>query len=100
MQIVDAKIHTWGTGLPSNLSSFTPTEAIDLMDEDGVDARDPSYGLDPRSTEMSFKTVRDYPERFAITRSVAAAQSGALSDRAYCKFRLTHLASAVSLRAL
>jgi hypothetical protein len=35
------EIHTWGTGLPSNLShwqirSFMPAEAIDLMDEDGV----------------------------------------------------------------
>ena len=43
MQIVDAQIHLWGTGLPSNLShrqvtSFTPAEAVGLMDEGGVDA--------------------------------------------------------------
>ncbi|MBT5107513.1 MAG: hypothetical protein HOM25_02420, partial [Rhodospirillaceae bacterium] len=41
MQIVDAQIHLWGTGLPSNQShrqvtSFTPEEAIGLMDEGGV----------------------------------------------------------------
>ena len=43
MQIVDAQIHLWGTGLPSNLShrqvtAFTPEEAIRLMGEGGVDA--------------------------------------------------------------
>src|SRR5204863_470618 len=55
MQIVDAQIHTWGSGLPSNQSHiqvthFTPQEAIALMDEAGVDAavihppgRDPHY---------------------------------------------------------
>jgi len=37
MQIVDAQIHTWGSGLPSNQSHiqvthFTPAEAIALMD--------------------------------------------------------------------
>ena len=41
MQIVDAQIHLWGSGLPSNLShrqvtAFTPAEAIALMDEAGV----------------------------------------------------------------
>jgi len=35
MQIVDAQIHLWGSGLPSNLShrqvtAFTPEEAIVL----------------------------------------------------------------------
>ena len=72
MQIVDAQIHTWGTGLPSNLSHrqvthFTPAEAIALMDEGGVDAAviHPP-GWDPNSTEMAFQAVRDYPGRFAI----------------------------------
>ena len=72
MQIVDAQIHTWGTGLPSNLSHwqvthFTPEEAIALMDEGGVDAAviHPP-GWDPGSTEMAFKAARDYPGRFAI----------------------------------
>jgi predicted TIM-barrel fold metal-dependent hydrolase len=72
MQIVDAQIHTWGSGLPSNLSHrqvthFTPEEAIALMDEGGVDAAviHPP-GWDPNSTEMALKAVRDYPGRFAI----------------------------------
>ena len=76
MQIIDAQIHTWGTGLPSNQSHwqvthFTPEEAIALMDEGGVDAAviHPP-GWDPNSTEMAFKAVRDYPGRFAIMGSL------------------------------
>ena len=72
MQIVDAQIHLWGTGLPSNLShrqvtSFTAEEAIALMGEGGVDAAviHPP-GWDPGSTDMAFRAVRDYPGRFAI----------------------------------
>jgi predicted TIM-barrel fold metal-dependent hydrolase len=76
MQIVDAQIHTWGSGLPSNASHiqvthFTPAEAIALMDEGGVDAAviHPP-GWDPGSTEMAFAAVRNYPGRFAIMGSV------------------------------
>ena len=72
MQIVDAQIHTWGSGLPSNQSHiqvthFTPAEAIALMDEGGVDAAviHPP-GWDPKSTEMALQAVQDYPNRFAI----------------------------------
>ena len=76
MPIVDAQIHTWGTGLPSNLShwqitQFTPEQAIALMDAGGVDAAviHPP-GWDPNSTEMAFKAARDYPGRFAIIGSL------------------------------
>src|SRR5260370_2564522 len=76
MQIVDAQIHVWGTGLPSSLShrqvkSFTPKEAIALMDEGGVDAAviHPP-GWDPNSHDMAFAAVRNYPGRFAIMGSV------------------------------
>ena len=72
MQIVDAQIHTWGTGLPSNLSHwqvthFTPEEAIALMDAGGVDAAviHPP-GWDPNSTAMALQAVRNCPGRFAI----------------------------------
>jgi predicted TIM-barrel fold metal-dependent hydrolase len=72
MQIIDAQIHLWGSGLPSNQSHrqvthFTPQEAVPLMDEAGVDAAviHPP-GWDPRSTEMALAAVRDYPGRFAI----------------------------------
>jgi predicted TIM-barrel fold metal-dependent hydrolase len=76
MQIVDAQIHVWGTGLPSNLSHrqvthFTPAEAVALMDEGGVDAAViHPVGWDPGSTEMAFGAVRDYPGRFAILGSL------------------------------
>jgi len=80
MHVVDAQIHLWGTGLPSNLSHwqvthFTPEEAIPLMDEGGVDAAviHPP-GWDPGSTEMAFKAVRDYPGRFAIIGSLPLDQ--------------------------
>ena len=76
MQIVDAQIHLWGTGLPSNMAhrqvtSFTAAKAIALMDEGGVDAAviHPP-GWDPGSTDMAFKAVRDYPDRFAIMGSL------------------------------
>ena len=72
MQIVDAQIHTWGQGLPSNQSHwqvthFTPEEAIALMDKGGVDAAviHPP-GWDPNSTAIALKAVGDYPGRFAI----------------------------------
>ncbi len=81
MQIVDAQIHLWGTGLPSNLShrqvtSFTPEEAIVLMDEAGVDAAiiHPP-GWDPGSTEMAFGAVQAYPGRFAIMGSLPLDQA-------------------------
>src|SRR5262245_44655591 len=72
MQIVDAQIHVWGSGLPSNLAhrqvtAFTTEEAVGLMDEGGVDAAviHPP-GWDPGATAMAFAAVRDYPGRFAI----------------------------------
>src|SRR5487761_2552908 len=80
MQIVDAQIHLWGTGLPSNLShrqgtAFTPEEAIALMDEGGIDAAviHPP-GWDPGSTDMALKAVQDYPNRFAIMGSLPLDQ--------------------------
>ena len=83
MQIIDAQIHIWGTGLPSNLAhrqvtSFTAAEAIALMDEAGVDAaiiHPPSW--DPGSTEMALRAVQDYPGRFAVMGSLPLDQSQA-----------------------
>jgi len=80
MRIVDAQIHLWGSGLPSNLShrqvtAFTAEEAIALMDEGGVDAAiiHPP-GWDPDSTEMAIKAVQTYPGRFAIMGSLPLDQ--------------------------
>lgn len=80
MQIVDAQIHIWGTGLPSNpahiqVTSFTTEEAIGLMDEAGVEAaviHPPSW--DPGSIDMAFEAVRNYPGRFAIMGSLPLDQ--------------------------
>jgi len=79
VEIVDAQIHVWGTGLPSNMAhwqvtSFTAAEAIALMDEGGVDAAviHPP-GWDPGSTEMAKEAVRAYPGRFAIIGAVDLA---------------------------
>ena len=80
MQIIDAQIHLWGTGLPSNLShrqvtAFMPEEAIGLMDEGGVDAAviHPP-GWDPGSNGMAMAAVRNYPGRFAIMGSLPLDQ--------------------------
>jgi predicted TIM-barrel fold metal-dependent hydrolase len=76
MQIIDAQIHLWGTGLPSNLSHrqvthFTPEEAVALMDEAGVDgAVIHPPGWDPNSTAIALKAVQDYPNRFAVMGSL------------------------------
>ena len=76
MQILDAQIHCWGSGLPSNKSHrqttyFGPEEAIAMMDEAGVDAAiiNPP-GWDPGADEMAAKAVSDYPGRFAIVGSI------------------------------
>ena len=85
MQIVDAQIHIWGTGLPNNKAhiqqtSFTAEQAIFLMDEAGVDAaiiHPPSW--DPGSHEMALAAVRDFPHRFAIMGTLPLEQ--AISER-------------------
>ena len=76
MQIVDAQIHLWGTGLPSNpshwqVTSFLPEEAIALMDEAGVHAaviHPPSW--DPGSVTMAQQAVKEHLGRFAIMGAV------------------------------
>ena len=72
MQIVDAQIHLWGSGLPSNnahwqVTSFRTEEAVKLMDEAGVDAaviHPPHW--DPGSHELALAAVKEHPGRFAI----------------------------------
>ncbi|MFP6749935.1 MAG: amidohydrolase family protein [Alphaproteobacteria bacterium] len=81
MQIIDAQIHLWGTGLPSNMAhrqvtAFTPEEAIAMMDEGGVHgAVIHPPGWDPGSTEMALQAVQNYPGRFAIVGSVPLEQA-------------------------
>lgn len=76
MQIVDAQIHIWGTGLPSNaahwqVTSFSAAEAVAMMDAAGVGAaviHPPSW--DPGATALATDAVRAYPGRFAIIGAV------------------------------
>lgn len=80
MQIVDAQIHLWGSGLPSNMAhrqvtSFTTEEAVRLMDEGGIDAaviHPPPW--DPGSIDMAKTAVKNYPGRFAIIGSLDLTQ--------------------------
>lgn len=72
MQIVDAQIHIWGSGSPSNrahrqVMSFSVEEAIAMMNEGGVDAavlNPPPW--DPDGTELASQALEDHPGRFAI----------------------------------
>ena len=82
MQIVDAQIHLWSTGLPSNpthwpLTHFTAEEAVVLMDEGGIDAaviHPPDW--DPGSMELALRAVRGHPGRFVIMASLPLDHSG------------------------
>jgi len=72
MQIVDAQIHVWGSGLPSNLAhrqvtAFTTEEAVGLMDAGGVDAAviHPP-GWDPGATAMADVRRSARPRRLRV----------------------------------
>ena len=72
MRIMDAQIHVWGSGLPSNVAhrqvtSFAVEEALRMMDAANVNAaviHPPDW--DPQSTELALQAVRKFPLRFAI----------------------------------
>jgi predicted TIM-barrel fold metal-dependent hydrolase len=72
MQIVDAQIHLWNAGLPSNpshrqVTSFTAEEAIALMDEAGVDAAVIHLvPWDPNCHQVARDAVEKYPGRLAM----------------------------------
>lgn len=86
MQIIDAQIHLWGSGLPSNpahrqVTSFTAGEALAMMDEAGVDAAVVNpVPWDANSQQIAFDTVAAHPGRFAMLGSVAL-DDPALADR-------------------
>lgn len=72
MQVVDAQIHLWNNGLPSNMShrqvtSFPAEEAIALMDEAGVDAAVIHLvHWDHDCFQVAANAVAAYPGRFAM----------------------------------
>ena len=71
MQIIDAQVHIWGSGKPSDhhrqTSVFTAEELIKEMDAAGVNGavlHPPSW--DPGSNEMAVEAAKKYPDRFCI----------------------------------
>ena len=86
MTIVDAQIHLWGQGLPSNMAhrqvtSFLAPEAIAMMDEAdvaGAVIHPPPW--DPTSEALALQAVSDYPGRFSIMASPPLEGPGA-ADR-------------------
>jgi predicted TIM-barrel fold metal-dependent hydrolase len=71
MQIIDAQVHIWGSGKPSDhhrqTSIYTAEELIKEMDEAGVNGavlHPPSW--DNGSNEMAVEAARKYPDKFCI----------------------------------
>ena len=67
MLIVDAQVHIWGTGLPTNpahrqITSFLAEDLLKEMDEAGVDAAviHPP-GWDPNSNQLAIEAARQHP---------------------------------------
>jgi predicted TIM-barrel fold metal-dependent hydrolase len=72
MLIVDAQVHIWGQGLPTNpahrqITSFSKDDLLQEMDEAGVDAAviHPP-GWDPHANELAVEAARQHPNRLAI----------------------------------
>lgn len=72
MLIVDAQVHIWGQGLPTNpahrqLTSFSQDDLLHEMDEAGVDAAviHPP-GWDPNANALAIEAARQHPNRLAI----------------------------------
>src|ERR671937_790315 len=72
MRIVDAQVHIWGAGPPTNpahrqVSGFTADELLKEMDEAGVDAAliHPP-GWDPNSNDLALEAARQHPNRLAV----------------------------------
>jgi predicted TIM-barrel fold metal-dependent hydrolase len=72
MLIVDAQVHIWSSGPPTNpahrqVSVFSKDELLQEMDAAGVDAAvlHPP-GWDPNANELSVDAARQHPNRLAI----------------------------------
>ena len=71
MLIIDAQVHIWGSGKPSDhhrqTSLYSAEELVREMDEAGVDGavlHPPSW--DPGSNEMAVEAATRYPDKFCI----------------------------------
>jgi predicted TIM-barrel fold metal-dependent hydrolase len=73
MHIVDAQIHIWNAGKPTNanhrqVAAYTKDDALKEMKEGGVDAAiiHPPASWDPGANELAVEAARQHPDKFAI----------------------------------
>jgi predicted TIM-barrel fold metal-dependent hydrolase len=73
MLIVDAQVHIWSGGKPTNANhrqvpAFTKDDLLKEMDAGGVDAAliHPPASWDPNSNELAVEAARQHPNRLAI----------------------------------
>jgi len=73
MLIVDAQVHIWSSGKPTNANhrqvpAFTKDDLLKEMDAGGVDAAliHPPASWDPNSNELAVEAARQHPNRLAI----------------------------------
>jgi predicted TIM-barrel fold metal-dependent hydrolase len=73
MLIVDAQIHLWNAGNPTNpnhrqVPAYLKDEALAEMDAAGVDAAvlTPHTPWDPNANELAVEAARQHPDRFVI----------------------------------
>ncbi len=73
MLIVDAQVHIWSSGKPTNpnhrqVPVFSKDDLLKEMDEAGVDAAliHPPASWDPSSNELAVEAARQHPDRLAI----------------------------------
>ena len=73
MLIVDAQVHIWSSGKPTNpnhrqVPVFSKDDLLKEMDEAGVDAAviHPPASWDPGSNELAVGAARQHPDRLAI----------------------------------
>ncbi len=72
MLIVDAQVHIWGGGSPTNpahrqVSSFSADDLLKEMDEAGIDAaviHPPSW--DPGADALAIEAARQHPDRLSV----------------------------------
>jgi predicted TIM-barrel fold metal-dependent hydrolase len=72
MLIVDAQVHIWGQGLPTNrahrqITRYTKNDLLQEMDEGGVHAAviHPP-GWDPNANQVALEAAKEHPDRLSI----------------------------------
>jgi predicted TIM-barrel fold metal-dependent hydrolase len=73
MRIVDAQVHIWSSGKPTNpnhrqVPVYSKDDLLKEMDEAGVDGAiiHPPASWDPSSNELAVEAARQHPDRLAI----------------------------------